>query len=141
MKKFEELLSFSITEALANDKKPKSTENSESKAAEKLEMEQKQSEQSTKSTAEGAAAAIPLSWTSDTNMYDNHNNNTKTTSPSPSTTNEDKNNEGDGVRAPKRGRPSSKNKSAPLDEEMLVSPPQKKPANEINKGMEVCKLI
>jgi hypothetical protein len=138
MKKFEELLSFSLTEALANDNKPKS---SESKAAEKLEMEQNQSEQSTKSTAEGAegaAAAIPLSWTSDTNMDDNNNNNTNTTSPSPST---NADNDGDGVKAPKkRGRLSSKKMSTPLDEEMS-SPPQKKPSIEVSKGiMEVCEL-
>jgi hypothetical protein len=133
MKKFEELISFKLIDALAKDNKPKSTE---SKAAEKLEMEPKQSEQPAKSIAEGAA--IPMPWY--TNMDDYHNNNTNTTSPTPSTTNEDKNHDGDGVKAPKkRERPSTKKKSAQLAEEM--SPPsQKKLATEVNKGMEVCGL-
>jgi hypothetical protein len=71
---------------------------------------------------------------------DVNNNNRNTTSPPPSSTNEDKNHDGGGVKAPKRGRPSSKVKSAPLAEEEVFSPPQKKPANEVSKGMEVCEL-
>jgi hypothetical protein len=50
----------------------------------------------------------------------------------------DKSNDGDGVKAPKRGRQSSKKLASPA-EEMLVSPPQKKPAIGV-KGMEVCEL-
>jgi hypothetical protein len=100
-----------------------------------MKMEPNQEEQPTKSTARGAA--IPMPWNSNTNIDDNHNNNTNTTSPTPpSTTNEDKNNDGDGVRAPKRGRQNSE----PISEEMLVLPPQKKPANEVNEGVEVCEL-
>jgi hypothetical protein len=117
-----------------NDNKPKSTEKSDSTAAENLKMEPQQKEQPTKSIAK-VAAAIPLPRTS--NMDENNNNNT---SPTPSTTIEDKNHDGGGVKAPKWGRQSSNEKSGPLAEEILVSPPQKKPANEVNKGMEVCEL-
>jgi hypothetical protein len=70
-------------------------------------------------------------------MDDNNNNNTNTSSTRP-TTNVDKSNDGDGVKAPKRGRQSSKKLASPA-EEMLVSPPQKKPAIGV-KGMEVCEL-
>jgi Flp pilus assembly protein CpaB len=134
MKKSEELQSFNLTAALANDNKPKSAQKSEPKAAETLEMEPKQREQTTKST--GKLPVIPLPLNS--NMDENHNNNTKTTS-TRATTNADKNN--DGVKAPKRGRQSSKKKLAPpADEEMLVSPPQKKPPIIDVKGMEVCEI-
>jgi hypothetical protein len=58
---------------------------------------------------------------------DNHN----TTNTSP--------NDSDGVKAPKRGRQSSSEKSAQLAGEVLMSPPQKKPPVVV-KGMEVCVL-
>jgi hypothetical protein len=102
-------------------------------------MEPKQSEQPAKSTAK--VAAIPMPWTSNTNIDENHDNNTNTTSPTPSTTNADKDNDGDGVKAPKkRGRQNSKEKSAPLADEEILSPPPKKPSIEVSKGMEVCEL-
>jgi hypothetical protein len=68
------------------------------------------------------------------------NNNNTNTSPTPATTNPDKNNDDDGVKTLKRGRQCSKEKSAPLAEEMLISPPQKKTPIQVNKGMEVCEL-
>jgi hypothetical protein len=114
---------------LPSEDKPKSTEKLESKTTKNLEMEPKQRGQPAKSTAEGAA--IPMPWY--TNMDDNNGTNT-------STTNEDKNKDGHGIKALKRGRQSSKEKSATQVEEVLVSPPQKKAAIESNKGMEVCEI-
>jgi hypothetical protein len=109
-----------------------------SKVAENLEMKPNQKEQPAKATSK-VAAAIPLPWNGNMDDNDNPYNNTNITSPTRSTRNEEKHNDGDGGEAQKRGKQNSK-KSAPLAEETLMSSPQKKPAIDVNKGMEVCEL-